>query len=602
MLDSSGAVTAANPDKVLTSDQYAQASSGTTGDGDGVGNSQNFYDATGSFTSWGPSSFGNSGDGTFGSVGVDQQGNVFMSSGVWMDVWRFPAPIPTPRAQVAHTADVDVFKPYTYGTGNMPGPHGFYYSFGVAVGSAGGVTQLIQSSDLIRFWNMPAGGPSGLSNGQAVDGVIGAPNPSLPYFNPSGEFGRVKTDQTGHLWAQGPADDVLVFSLPLTNGETASVTLSSPLPLLGTSQPISFQEANGDIAVDPNAQFLWISDPPDSRVLRIRNPLTHPQVDIILGQPNAAGTMVDYPGGNPSQTNLNYPGGLALDHHGNLYVADHSLEVNGDGRLLRYNASEIGNTGTTAIFGLPASAVYGAGGLTNFTSAGCATGALNGGVCGPWGPAFNSDDSIMVVGSDAQHSNNFMVLVLDNPLTADDPVTYLNDYDPQAYSETFDAQDNLYVANHNRSRVLIYLHPFQTIPPTYSPTATPTPTCTPIESPTPVDTNTPTASPTLTLTPTITPTPLPVTSVCPPYPNPAKGNQISCCYTAEEPSPVRWDVFTMAFRKIDGHDEGMTSGGTLVWDLKDYSGAPVANGLYFLRVEIGGAQPLTKILKVLVTR
>jgi hypothetical protein len=68
------------------------------------------------------------------------------------------------------------------------------------------------------------------------------------------------------------------------------------------------------------------------------------------------------------------------------------------------------------------------------------------------------------------------------------------------------------------------------------------------------------------------------------------------------PSRVRWKVFTVAFRKILDHDEGTTSGGTLVWNLSDQWGTRVANGLYYLRVEIDGPQLLTKVLKVIVAR
>jgi hypothetical protein len=41
-------------------------------------------------------------------------------------------------------------------------------------------------------------------------------------------------------------------------------------------------------------------------------------------------------------------------------------------------------------------------------------------------------------------------------------VTNLQDFGPQDFAGAFDAQDNLYVANHNRPRVLIYYKPFQT--------------------------------------------------------------------------------------------------------------------------------------------
>ncbi|MGH7740065.1 MAG: hypothetical protein ACREL1_07965 [bacterium] len=588
------------PDKVLLSDQFDYASTGTTGDNPGEAN---FVDASGSSVStWGDEN--KAGDMIFGSVGVDSLGNVFVGGQTWMDVWRFPAPIPTPQPQVAHSADVALFKPYHFGGANQPDVHNMYYAFGVAIGNYEGVTQIIESSDLIRFWNMPAAGPSGLQNGQAVDGVIGAPDPSQPLFNGQGYFGRVKTDQVGHLWAQSPnSGAVWIFPLPLTNGETASVTLACPIPVLGSGQFVNWSASNGDLAVDPNDQFLWISDPPNSRVLRIRNPLTNPQVDIILGQPNATSVMVDYPDGAPHQTNLNFPGGLALDHQGNLYVADHSLEFRGDSRLLRYDAASIQNTSNTALYGIPASAVYGAGGLSNFDSAGCANTDQNAGVCGPWGPAVNSDDSILVVGSDAQVTNNRMVLALSQPLLGDGPITALKDYSPQAYSEAFDDQDNLYVTNHNRSRIFIYLDPFPKATPTSAPTDTPTVTCT--AAPSPIPTGSPTPSPSPTVTPTLTPTetvtatPSPEASQKPYlYPNPVRTNDSVHLYPGlSSPEQVEVKLFTTAFRKVrDIRDQRVVPGQEIIFDPVDDWGSPLANGLYYVVVYTPQRRIILKLL------
>ena len=621
------------PKKVLLSDGFDRASGGTTGDNLA---SPDFIDATArAYPSWG--SPGMAGNGIFGSVGVDAQGNVFVANKEWQDVWRFPAPIPTPQPQVAHSADVDVFKPYHYGGVNGPGTHGMYYSLGIAVGYSLGVTQIIQSSDLIRFWNMPPSGPQGLQNGQTVDGLVGAPDSvNYPLSGPPSYFDRIKTDRAGHLWALSGGPRISVFNLPLVNAEAVLKTLQPPLPdLEGTM--VNWSRVDG-LAVDPNANFLWISDPPNSRVMRIRNPMTNnPVIDIILGQPNALSGVLNYPSGTPTQQNLHQPGAVELDHQGDLFVSDHSLEVSGDGRLLRYDAATVTNVSNTAtLFLVPASAVYGAGGLTNFSSPGCVNPLPDSGVCAPWGVSFNPDDSLMVVGQDGQATNNFFSLVIANPLVSDNPITHLSDFDSQSYSSTFDDAGNLYVANHNRSRVLIYLQPLS------SPSPTPTPSLTSTWTPTPYPTGTftasftpsatPTASPTLTITstmtptptrtpsftptfsptatitftstqtftPTITPTPIPVTFVCQPYPNPATGNNVFCCFTLSQPAPVNWAVFTTAFRKIYGKKVSESSGGTFVWDLRDQWGTPAANGLYYLRVDIGGSIPVTKILKIIV--
>ena len=41
---------------------------------------------------------------------------------------------------------------------------------------------------------------------------------------------------------------------------------------------------------------------------------------------------------------------------------------------------------------------------------------------------------------------------------------------------------------------------------------------------------------------------------------------------------------------------------TIQWDFKDKTGTPVANGLYYLQVQVIGPNPRTKVLKVMVIR
>jgi hypothetical protein len=61
-------------------------------------------------------------------------------------------------------------------------------------------------------------------------------------------------------------------------------------------------------------------------------------------------------------------------------------------------------------------------------------------------------------------------------------------------------------------------------------------------------------------------------------------------------------VFTLAFRKISSQTTQISGTETLQWDLKDLSGIQVANGLYYVRIQITGIQSTTKILKVLILR
>jgi len=74
-------------------------------------------------------------------------------------------------------------------------------------------------------------------------------------------------------------------------------------------------------------------------------------------------------------------------------------------------------------------------------------------------PAFDSTNR-MVVGYNGYSGTRF-VGVYDDPLGPDtNPTAYLNDYGSMPFAATFDRYDNLYVADSNRNRVLVYWNPF----------------------------------------------------------------------------------------------------------------------------------------------
>src|SRR5262249_42072708 len=141
-----------------------------------------------------------------------------------------------------------------------------------------------------------------------------------------------------------------VYNLPLTAYAMPITTLTQPFPVLGRpTVNLSLFNIWG-LAPTPDSSYLWVSDAQSNRVLRLRNPLSGAAtVDIVLGQPdpggaNPVGTACNQPGGIPSTSNFCNPGALRLDHHGNLYVSDHSLEVAGNTRILRFDSATIQNT------------------------------------------------------------------------------------------------------------------------------------------------------------------------------------------------------------------------------------------------------------------
>ena len=88
---------------------------------------------------------------------------------------------------------------------------------------------------------------------------------------------------------------------------------------------------------------------------------------------------------------------------------------------------------------------------------------LHGMSAGTWETAFDSTNR-MVVGYNAYAGPRFPG-VYDDPLGREKlPNAYLYDLASMAFSAAFDDNDNLYVGDLNRGRVLVYHNPFDTPP------------------------------------------------------------------------------------------------------------------------------------------
>jgi len=111
---------------------------------------------------------------------------------------------------------------------------------------------------------------------------------------------------------------------------------------------------------------------------------------------------------------------------------------------------------------------------------------------------------------------------------------------------------------------------------------------------------TPTFTPTSIFT--NTPTPVSKTVFRGPFPNPSNGGPVFVDVDVPELSTVRWSVFTLAFRKIVSGEISVNTTGVVRWDLTDKQSAKVADGLYYLRLEVIGMQTEVKVFKVLIIR
>ena len=448
---------------------------------------------------------------------------------------RFSGPIPTPQAGVIVPADYRLFYPpsaQNYVTGkSLDGPMGITYAN----------NQLIVADTIrILYWN----NPGSVTNGQIADGVVGAPD-----FNssaPGGYYGRVRADSSGHIYAEhGYSIDV--YHTPLASGETMTTSIIPYLQdLEGNSIDMSINGnfVIGGLAPAPDGSYLWVAHNVSHRVIRIRNPLTNPVVDVVLGQANANGTSCNR-GGAKALNTLCYPGDVTLDKNGNIIVTDNSLEANGNGRVLEFNAADFPTNNASTIYGINADKVLIDGKHT-------------------FEPAFDSQNHMVVPYNDYSYSNTQHSLDYFNNILSDTSVSgAFSDYYAMPYAMTFDSSDNLYVVNMNRWKVMIYKTPF--VLPTNTPTNTPSPTLTPTDTLTPTvtpigytaPTNTPTDTPTNTPTPTDTPTNTPTPTDTPtitPVPSdnsnnnpPPDINQAPQCHDA---SPIsKPDLFAIKTKK-----------------------------------------------------
>lgn len=367
-----------------------------------------------------------------GSIGITQNGDLFVSHSInWQGVFRHKGA----------NVDFDAWLFYPPGGRNKLSSESFAGPSGITVAG----NQLIVGDEVrILFWN----DLQSLVNGKPADGVIGSPD----FESESYGYTRLKADKVGNLYAIHK-DKVKIYSLPLTSGQLPSKVIG---PTFQTLEGESVTLANGDFleagGLYPSADGtkLWIADDLTNRVIRLRDPNSNPKIDVILGQQNAQGTECNQ-GGSPSISTLCSPGAVVLDNNEDVYVSDNSLEFTGNGRLLEYNHPNFPSNNAQTIYATPADRVS----LTKHI----------------FEPAFNSLNQ-MVIGYNVlasapneKHSIDFFENVQADPSLKKS----FNDFIKLPYSMAFDDQNNLYVTDLNRWKVLIFKNPM------YSPQITPTP-------------------------------------------------------------------------------------------------------------------------------
>ena len=383
---------------------------------------------------------------SLGSIGIDADGNVLVTNGRYVnDVLRFSQPLPVPNSGSIKPPDKMLFDS-TWFSPNLQGPRGLGPSVTGLEVTGGANAQLIVSDGFrILFWN----DPDTLNTYDAASGVIvpGAPAGDQNFTSKSPwPVGTAKSDGT-RLWVAIGVfrNQIWVYDLPLTTGELPTHVMTLPIPVLGGGQ-IDYVSGYDVLIIQPTVggDSVWLSFPNTNRIVRVRDPLTAPVVDVILGQTTTTGTACNRGLSSPTDNTLCRPGFVEVDRQGNLFVSDHWLEAAGNRRLLVFDKSLFLDEPTWVIIAPAAFKVF-----PKSASPEPAT----------WAPAFDSCNR-MVVGYNMYTSSRFPG-VYDDPLgPTTTPDDYLNDFYSMGYTAVFDDQDNLYVSDLNRARVLRYDRPF----------------------------------------------------------------------------------------------------------------------------------------------
>ena len=250
-------------------------------------------------------------------------------------------------------------------------------------------------------------------------------------------------------------------------GQTGFTTnLANQGGAAGTASTLS---GNRGLFVDSTGR-LWVADTGNNRVLMFTNAATFTNgqaADLVLGQADFVGILDNRGGANPTANTISGPRSVAVDSAGRLYVAD-----SGNKRLLRYDPPFTNGMNAVQVFGQ-------AGSFTTANQA-AANAATADNMGNPDGIAVDSLGNVYLADLFLKR-----VLVFNTPAAAGGNTTAdivigqpnftsaqrnQNDANPVPGANTLnnpegvalDSADNLYVADQENHRALLFKKPLTT--------------------------------------------------------------------------------------------------------------------------------------------
>ena len=321
-------------------------------------------------------------------------------------------------------------------------------------GSRGGPTKTLAVGDRfnsrVLLFNVP------VSNGQSATVVLGQPdftsNASGTSATTMDGPNTAKADVNGNIWVADTNNNrVLEFKPPFSSGMAASVVLGQPdMTSNGSGVTATTMEFPVGVVSD-SAGNIWMTDQDNSRVLEFKPPFTNGMAaSVVIGEPDFVSKTCAV-----TATGLCFPDrGIVFDASGNLWVGDTSKC-----RILEYKPPFTNGMAATLAIGAP-----------DTSTTGCGVPVDANHVHGAYGMTFDSAGDLWMTDGD-----NSRVLEFKPPFASGmaasavlgqaDFTSALTTGPTQALMAgpvdvAFDSSGNLYVADETSARITIYNPPF----------------------------------------------------------------------------------------------------------------------------------------------
>ena len=377
-----------------------------------------------------------------GSIGLDDDNNIYLADEIFHTVYRYALPytlIPVDDVACLPEASGIIF-PKGPNTRSRD-------SLGESVGLAVYGDQLIVRDEGMRMkvWSRYRESEFGV----APDFVISKGLPGRNRISGS-------VDDTNRLWMVGEHHKIKLYQLPILSDNQNPLAESLDLYWSDTHERI--EASYSTVAFDHYTRAIYAVDLEGSRIFRVSNYNEYTDqllVDMVIGQRTKEGILCNQGLDTPNAETLCKVTQIKFDTFGNLFVVDNDYECQGNDRIVMYSAEDM-QSATELFPNLQASSVFIASSFNE--RGGCGYGTVD----QPGSPvsiAFNSRNA-MVVGNDGYYGDLTQrelrqIWVYSDPLDKQTPDAFIEIYMGTPGELAFDSYDNLLIQDHTWYKVML---------------------------------------------------------------------------------------------------------------------------------------------------